>query len=342
MSIPVRNVYYFLLYAWKLVRPGEHPEVKVEGIRNLHDLFAGVLADEVKHLVAPGLDRGYVPEEAAVAGVRGRMDVGATVKAALPATARTHCHFDELRHDVLHNRIIKATLRSLLSVELDTEVRGQVARMYRKLDTIADVRITANDFGRVQLHRSNHRYRLALNLCWLVHENLMVAPGTGQARFRDFRRSDQRMGKLFERFVYHFFDLEHQEFKVSNPVIGWHGQRGSASDLRRLPEMQTDVVLTSRDRCIILDTKYYANALSRRRGVDGVQSAHLYQILAYLTNLSAHHDHTPPHEGMLLYPVVGRSFSFDYSLNGWRIQVRSIDVGEDWAQLRSNLLGITA
>jgi 5-methylcytosine-specific restriction enzyme subunit McrC len=340
VKIPIRNVYYLLLYAWDQIRPGEHPEVREEGLTHLHDLFASVLADITGRLVARGLDRGYVPLEETVEGVRGKLDLDTTFKRNLLANARTHCRFDELQYDVLHNQILKATLRALLALHLDRRVRAHVARVYRKMDLVGDVRITRRDFGRVQLHRNNRGYDLALRLCQLIYDNLMIEPGTGRARFRDFRRDEQQMGALFERFVYNFFRLEQERFEVSSPWIAWHEAWGSEMDLQRLPIMRTDVVLEAPDRCIILDTKFYAEALQSRFGKETVRSGHLYQILAYVENRAAAAAKHPLHEAMLLYPVVGRAFSFDYRLNGHSIRVRSLDLNQDWSQIRSDLLGL--
>lgn len=340
MTVPVRNVYWMLLYAWDHLGAEEEVSLAAEEPRHLHDLFASVLADTVSRLRARGLDRGYVEVEETLAGVRGRMDLGTTLKRGLLASARTHCIVDELRHDVLHNRILKATLRSLLALDLDEEIRARVGRQARALNTVADFRISRRDFGRVQLHRNNRVYDFALRLCRLIHDNLIVDPATGDARFRDFRADERRMGALFEAFVYRFYRREQQHFQVSRPHIAWHGAQGSERDLSLLPQMRTDVVLRSPDRRIIIETKFYANPLAGRFGGKKLRSAHLYQLLAYLCNRAAARPNGPPFEGMLLYPVVNESFSYDYRLNGQRLMVRSVDLDQLWPGVRDDLLAL--
>jgi 5-methylcytosine-specific restriction enzyme subunit McrC len=56
--------------------------------------------------------------------LRGSLDISATAKRALRRRGLAACRFDELSHDVLHNRIIKATLLHLSrahGLDLDLE-----------------------------------------------------------------------------------------------------------------------------------------------------------------------------------------------------------------------------
>jgi 5-methylcytosine-specific restriction enzyme subunit McrC len=338
VKIPIRNVYYLLLYAWKHIGEGEEALVEDHGFAHLHDLFAHVLAETVARLIARGLDRHYLEVEEVIGGIRGKLDLAATLKRNHLANARTHCRFDELKYDVLHNRILKATLRLLLRLHLHSELRARIRRLHQKMDSVSDIPINRRDFGRVQLHRNNRPYDFALRLCLLIHENVMIEEGTGRAVFRDFRRDEQQMGAVFEEFVRNFFELEQRNFRVSRPHIAWHDAQGTEADLQRLPTMRTDIVLESEDRCLILDTKFYAEALKGRFEKKKIDSGNLYQIFAYVVNRSANTEGNPPHEGMLLYPVVNDALRFDYQLHGHRISIRSIDLNQPWPAIRRDLL----
>jgi 5-methylcytosine-specific restriction enzyme subunit McrC len=338
VKVPVRNVYLLLLYAWKHAGGDERTLVREEGFAHLHDLFAHVLTDTATRLLARGLDRQYRDVEEVIGGLRGKLDLAATLKGNHLDSARAHCRFDELRHDVLHNRILKATLRSLLELPLDPVLSKRCRELYRRMDAVSDVRITRRDFGQVQMHRNNRSYGFALRICQLVHENLMVQEGTGRSLFRDFRGDARQMGALFEDFVFNFFDAEQRRFRPSRPHILWHQAQGTEADLLRLPRMRTDVVLEAPDRTIILDTKFYAEALKGRFSVKKVDSGHLYQLFAYLENRSAALPERPQHEGMLLYPVVNDAFAFDYRLKGHRICVRSVDLDQPWDAIHRDML----
>lgn len=225
-----------------------------------------------------------------------------------------------------------------MDLELDREVRRRLRRLYQKLDVISDVRITRRDFGRVQLHRNNREYAFALRLCELIHDHLMVEPGTGRATFRDFRNDPRQMGALFEEFVYNFFRIEQEEFEVSRPWIDWYDAQGSKRALDHLPRMETDIVLESSRRALVLDTKFYSDPLQGRFDQKKIISGHLYQIFSYVVNRASERDNGLPQEGMLLYPVVDHAFAFDYHLSGHPIAVRSIDLSQPWQLIRCDLL----
>lgn len=337
-KIPIQNVYRLLLYAWNLVGERDAVDVNEEGYAELHDLFAHVLAQAVETLVRRGLDRGYVPRDDSVQGVRGKLDMGATIKHAELANARTRCRFDDLEYDVLHNRIIKATLRQLQQIEkLDAKNRSRVHKLEQKLGAVRDVSITSRDFRQVQLHGNNRSYDFAIALCRLIHENLMIDERSGGLRFRRYSATQQAMGGLFQSFVKNFYRLEQRGFVPGRSNLDWHGKVGAEADLRKLPEMRCDIVLESPDRQLVIDTKFYKQALVG--GEKRVIAAHLYQIMAYVQNRSANQGGAP-HEGMLLYPVVQEPFGFDYRLLGHRVQVRSVDLRQPWTDIRQSLLDL--
>lgn len=338
MSIPVRNVYYLLLYAWNRIGEGEEALVGGEDLTRLQDLLGHVLTGTVSRLLTHGLDRLYGTRHEALAGIRGKLDLSGTVKRNLLINARSWCQFDELEHDVVQNRILKATLRRLAAADVSREVRDRARRLYGKLDTVSDIRITRGDFASVQLHRNNRLYAFALDVCRLIHENLLIESEGGRFRFRDFRDDDPTMAAVFEQFVYNFFRREQSRYEVGRPTIRWNDAEAPNGGL---PQMHPDVVLRNANRVLIIDMKYYRQALSGRFD-DRVRSSHLYQMFAYTENWAANSPNGPPVESMLLYPVVRNPFSFDFRLKGRRITVRSINLDQDWREIRDDLLFLAA
>src|SRR5215218_3837601 len=209
MRVPVENIYFLLCYAWDRLEERNIVNVETEGVTRLADLFARVLVSGVTHVLKRGLDRSYHVREDRIPGVRGKLLLSRTLKQNLLPQARTVCAFDELSYDVLHNQIVKAALRGLLRVdELDAGLRERLAGVHRRLNDISDIRLSANAFRAVQLHRNIRFYDFLLKVCRVIYENLMINESSGTAKFRDFTRDDKAMPALFQRFLYNFFRRE--------------------------------------------------------------------------------------------------------------------------------------
>jgi 5-methylcytosine-specific restriction enzyme subunit McrC len=78
--IPIQNVYYLLLYAWKHSQTDDDAMVQELKCEHPQDLLGHVLSHAVAGLMASGLARDYLPSNEIVVGIRGKLDIGATVK----------------------------------------------------------------------------------------------------------------------------------------------------------------------------------------------------------------------------------------------------------------------
>ncbi len=187
-------------------------------LSTVQDLLGKVLATSVNHLVRRGIDRGYVERREDLAGIRGKLAVSETAKRALRSRARAACDFEELSVDILPNRILRTSLRGLLSprITLDRSVRGEVRSAYRRLDGVSRVRLKRNTFGQVQLGGQRRVYHHLLSVCRLLHRSSVVDETTGRTAFRDFRRDKATMWRLFEDFVTGFYDREQQAYRVKS------------------------------------------------------------------------------------------------------------------------------
>ena len=346
-KIPILNVYYLLCYAWGRVQERDTARLATLGdLSTVQDLLGKVLAGGVNHLFRRGIDRGYVERREDLASIRGKLAVSETAKRALRARARAACEFEELSVDILPNRILRSSLHGLLGrrVTLDRLVRADVRSAYRRLDSISRTRLKRNTFGQVQLGGNRRLYHFLLSVCRLLYESSLVDETTGSTAFRDFRRDEATMWALFEEFVTGFYQREQRVYRV-NPGgrrVQWAdpGWKTDA-DRARIPAMDADVILESAERRIILDTKYYKDALARRRGTGTgkLHSANLYQLLAYLRNRQATRPDGPTHEGILLYPQVGdEPLRADIRLEGFRIQAWTVNLDQEWRMIHEEML----
>jgi 5-methylcytosine-specific restriction enzyme subunit McrC len=341
MSIPVRNLYYLLAYAWDHLDQAGVIEVGEDDYRDLANLFGRVLAGSVRHLLKRGLDRGYLEDEQVIPGVRGKLDVSATVKSNLLVAGRTACVVDDLSTDVLHNRILRQTVRNVARAEgLDRGLRDELLECDDRLQGISPVRLSAAAFRSVQLHGNNAFYAFVLRVCRLIFDVTVVDSTTGARRFRDFVRDERQMAGLFERFVLNFYRREQRAFAVRSKRIGWQPVTGTEEHLAFLPSMKTDISLEGGEREIVIDAKFYREPTQRNFGKDSVRSAHLYQLFAYLRNLAQQTNRQV--SGVLLYPQVGEPIDLRYTMHGHPVLIRTVDLAQEWRGISRELLELIA
>ena len=228
-------------------------------------------------------------------------------------------------------------------VPLHSDVRSEVRSAYRMLDGVSRTRIERSAFSQVRLGGNRRLYRFLLSVCRLIYENSLVCENSGQVIFRDFRQDEATMWAVFEDFVTGFYKREQQVYQVNPKGRGVEWHRACAKeedDLARIPIMTADLILDSPARRIILDTKYYRDALTRRTatGTGKLHSSNLYQLLAYLRNRQATERSGAKHEGILLYPEVGERLRIDIRLEGFRIQARTVNLNQDWRRIHEEML----
>jgi len=338
-KIPIQNIYYLLCYAWN--RLEERDVVDVTGIdsTSLVDLFAKVLGGGVERLMRRGLDRGYVEYAEDTRCLRGKLMFSPTIKRNLLMKAQVHCEFDELSHNVLHNQILRTTLRHLIRVEsLDSQLKERLIGLYRRFHEVDEIELSNKVFGRVQLHRNNAFYDFLLKICELVYENLLASETPGKSKFRDFLQDDASvMGTLFEEFVRNFYKIETSWYKVYKEGINWKVDSLDELSLQHLPRMETDISIESKDYKIVIDTKFYKETLASNRGVEKIRSQHIYQIFAYLKNLEKQGGINTNCTGVLLYPTVQKELSLNYNIDGHKVMIQTINLNQEWQVIDKDL-----
>lgn len=178
----------------------------------------------------------------------------------------------------------------------------------------------------------------AINICQLLHDTRLPEQRDGQTRFRDFHRDPNRMPSLFEAFVRNFYQREQSHYTVGAIQLEWEAT-GSAESLAVLPIMRTDVSLHSPEHSLIIDCKFYQEALAARYEARKLRSTHLYQLYAYLRNA----ERKPGWEksdGLLLYPVVDEQIDYRFQIEGRELRAFGIDLRKNWQEIHADLLGL--
>ena len=339
--IPIKNIYYLLAYAWDRLPESEIVDVSDLESTELADLFAVVLINGIHHLLRRGLDQSYLAQEAEIAGIRGRVNIGVTARRMLAPHGRAYCEFDELTVDTLPNQILKATVNRLgRAPKLDKKLRRGLRTVNRELGGISDVPLTRRMFRSVQLHSNNRFYRFLLNICELVLTMNLVDEADGGYRFRDFVRDERAMAGLFEAFVFNFYKKERPDLDIGTDRIYWEASSQSDPEFRYLPTMNTDISVRDKPHTatFIIDTKFYKETFQKRFDRESIHSANLYQLVAYLRNLQVRQGPDAEAIGMLLYPVIEQPVRLSYMLAGHQVSICTVDLSRDWKLIHSELL----
>ena len=102
--------------------------------------------------------------------------------------------------------------------------------------------------------------------------------------------------------------------------------------------MSTDTIIESNTQKLIIDTKFSKTTLQSSHHSDKqtAKSDNLYQLFAYVIN-EAHNIPEKKISGMLLYPRVDKSVAIDYSLLGHMFYVRTVDLNQDFEEIKNEL-----
>jgi 5-methylcytosine-specific restriction enzyme subunit McrC len=343
-AIPIKNVYYLLLYAWDHFTPKGQVEVGTEQSPDLPNLLARVLVAGTRRLLRRGLDRGYVGYVEELVAPRGRFLFAESVKHSSFNRGRLVCQFDELSADVIHNRILKATLATLArSDALEQALRREVVEIRSRLAGVTEISPSRHLFQRLQISKSTGNYGLLMQICHLLLDLQLPAEGGHRSRFSDILSDRNRMPAIFEAFVRNFYRQEQEQFSVGSELIHWDtGTNCSSAHEAYLPTMRTDVTLRSSNRTVVIDAKFYPQALvSHLGGHLKVRSSHLFQLISYLKNTQKKRGCDASAEGLLLYPCTdGSRLRLEFALLGHRVRVCSVDLTQPSPAIHKEMVSL--
>ena len=349
-GIPIRNIWYMLLYAWNHADEISHWRADVESAPNLDALLASVLAGLMEQRLRRGLGRAYATKERSVRGVRGRIIFTESVRRQLFDRGEAHCRFPEFTADVPRNRIVKAIVRRLVSVgvmgpdDSDTaELRHRLRQIGRALYDVGDTEPSVAMIAREPLGRNDADYRVMLNICALFLQRWMPTEFTGESMVPSANRSELGpLYLLFERFVARFYAYHLADWDVfPHRTLFWH----QALESPYLPVMIPDLLLKHQGSgsLIILDTKFTKESLPENQSNQKrFDSNHLYQIYTYLRtqeHLSEAHRHA---SGILLYPSVDSDLREQVVVQGHALRIESVDFASPWPEIEARLLGLVS
>lgn len=336
--IPIRNIYYMLSYAFQVLSEQGYKNIETEQFDNVAELCAAILSKGVSLQLKRGLGREYIEKSESLSSLRGRIEISESVKTRSLLKRQLVCSYDDFSENSYMNRVIKSTMELLLHADIAKARKKELRKLLVYFGNVDLLDVHTINW-KIQYNRNNQTYRLLISICYLVIKGLLQTNTDGTTRLMDFL-DEQRMCRLYEKFILEYYRKEFPKLTVNASQIPWALDDG-INDM--LPVMQTDIMLTRGDTVLIIDAKYYAHTTQAQYDIRTLHSGNLYQIFTYVKNKDSEFGDKPHTvSGMLLYAATDEAVQPDnsYQMSGNKISVRTLDLNQDFSEISAQLNAI--
>lgn len=324
-----------LAYAFQTLNEQGYKSIETEKFVNVAELCSAILVRGVSIQLKRGLMKEYLEETESLSSVRGRIEINESIKTRSLLKGQLVCSFDDFSVNAYMNRIIKTTMLLLIRSDISKTRKKELKKI---LIYFTDVEpLDAHNINwKIQYNRNNQTYRMLVSICYLVIKGLIQSDSTGNTKVMDFF-DEQRMCRLYEKFILEYYRKEHKNIKASASQIPWAVDDGFVS---MLPVMQSDIMLEYEGQILIIDAKYYSHTLQSQYDVHTIHSGNMYQIFTYVKNKTSELNANPQNvSGMLLYARTDEAVQPDqeYKLSGNHISVKTLDLNQDFNGIKKQL-----
>ncbi len=337
-GILIKNIYYMLAYAFRNINIQEAKEVEAESFENVHDLLALLLASGIMKQIKRGLFKDYLSVADEIGTVKGKINITDTLSKRSMSRGRICCEYDEYNENSYVNQILKTTALLLIrSHKVSKTYRDRLQKAVLYFSNVNTLNPYTIKWKSVGYNRNNNSYRFLINICYLVINSMLLSTNDGKINLYQFM-DDQKMHRLYEKFILEYYRQEHPELHPSASQVIWDLDMPGDSDYL-LPSMITDITLSKGDKILIIDAKYYSRSMTIASDFNKSTyiSNNLYQIFTYVKNKDR--SHTGNVSGMLLYARTDEEIvpNSEYVMGGNKISVKCLELNNDFEEIRKQL-----
>ena len=336
-SIFIKNIYYMLSYAFRTLEKSDIENIETEKFDNIHNLLAAILGKGIGQQIKHGLYRKYKNITDDLSVVRGKINMSGTINNRINHNRQLTCEYDEFTENNLLNQILKTTVMLLLGhSEVDSEYKNDLRKEMMFFSNVDIIDPKLIPWTSIRFRRNNKTYRMLISICRLIIEGLLLTTDKGEYKLDTFV-DDQNMSRLYERFIFEYYDKEFPQIKVTASQIPWALDYGKGG---MLPIMQSDIMLEYRDVILIIDAKYYSKNTQRRYETYKIHSNNLYQIFTYVKNKESQLEGKQYEvSGMLLYARTDEAIqpNNSYHMSGNKISVKTLDLNKKFSEIAGQL-----
>lgn len=333
--IRIQNIYYMLSYAFQILKEQGYTKCYAEEFENTADLFAAILVKGISVQIKRGLGKEYISVTEPLYSLRGKIDISESVKTQVIMKHQLVCSYDDFSVDSYLNRILKATVNLLVRYDISKQKKKELRNLmlyFKDVGTIDPCNIDWN----IRFNRNNQTYQMLISICYLFIKGLLQTDSKGNMRMQKFL-DEQRMCRLFEKFILEYYRREFPNLQVSASQIQWQLDDGIST---LLPIMQSDIMLYDGLKTLIIDAKYYSHTMQGQFNSRTLHSNNLYQIFTYVKNQDV--GNTGNVAGILLYAKTDEDITpeCDFKMSGNNISVKTLDLNIDFSNIEAQLNGI--
>lgn len=322
----------FLSYAFQVLNEDGYKQVATVEFENAAELCAAILIKGVSSQLKRGLGKEYIVQTEELSSLRGKIDISASVKEQTMLRKRLVCNYDEFSVNSYMNRIIRTTMDTLVRSNISKDRKKQLRKLLIYFAEVEPLNRESINW-KLQFNKNNQTYQMLISICYLILKGLLQTTSDGSTKLMDFL-DEQRMCRLYEKFILEYYRKEHPEIRASASQIPWD----TDDDYREmLPVMQSDIMLKSGDKTLVIDAKYYAHTTQSQYNTNTLHSGNLYQIFTYVKNLDTSNSGNVA--GMLLYAKTDEIVlpNNDYKMGGNQISVKTLDLDCEFAEIKRQL-----
>ena len=334
-SVPIKNVYNMIVYAFEILKTKEYERLSKEDCEDIYDLLASLLLCGTQALIKRGFLKSYTNQTEELRAIRGRIDIANSIRRLSFQNAKAVCNFDEFSSNIIFNQVLKSTLLYLNRQSLEKSIGRDISRIllyFNEVDIISTSTVKWDAFA---FNRNNIHYDMLLYFCRLICEDAIANQDSGSKNFRTLEES--LLPSLFEKFIFAFYKKHLPNHSVSfQQQIKW-----KSDNYMMLPKMSADTIISSKKTKLIIDTKFYSENLQSNRFSDNqtVISSNLYQIFAYVKNEALWIPEKTV-SGMLLYPQVDKPLKLAYTIDKNNFFVQTVDLNQEFETIKQELINI--
>lgn len=338
-TILIKNIYYMLSYAFKVLKQKNYEKIQTENFDHIENLFAAIIDNALSQLLKQGLYREYANKQESIKTLRGKIELGETIKIRTKKENGLVCKFDELSLDNSLNQIIKTTVSILRkNNEVDSKIKNSLKKKMLYFASVSEIYdVNTIHWNMLTFHANNKIYEMIINVCYFVITGLIQTTDVGSRKVMAF--SEEHMERLYEKFILEYYRYEHPDVNAHPSQIEWDIDSNDSSIIKFLPKMQTDVTLTTIDKTLIIDAKYYGQIMARQERFDSksYHSNNMYQIFTYVKN--ADHQLKGNVSGILMYAQTNEIDVpvGEITIGGNRFGIKVLDLNTEFSKIREQL-----